>query len=570
MLLFASCSSKDEKASENISDLNENSRSGGMLIWAESEKFGSLYPHEIHDWESWRIASQLYEGLYTYNTENLQLQTRLAESAEVNSDGTEYTFRLKKNVYFHDDACFSNGKGREMTAQDVVYSFTRLLEANEHNKLYYVFRNILFHGKEHYDASLDSPEEQRNDAVMALDKYTVKLQLKRPSPLLYHYLASPCGYIFPKEAVEFYGDKFMNHPVGTGAFELEGEQMLDPQKSQHTFVRNENYHRVDKNGKQLPYLDAISVRVFLDKSSEIEAFKKEDIHLVYRLPTDDILNLMEFEKSSNPYHRDHMPEANTHYIGFNTDHAVFRDENFRKAISFAIDRRLLLEFTLNNEGDHPGRYGITPVNVFDHYPAKSIEGYHYSLDSARYYLEKCKYTIPKSFTFAISSDGERNIKVAKEIKKQLKENLNITLGIEVLPLNTLLQEVEHSKIHFYLGEWNYMYFHPDHFINSFYSEEIAQTPDQSIYPDITHYSSRRFNRLYESCTGYQRKDALDSCLASAEKVILQNAPLVVLWYGESYRIMQPYLKGMPNNALQFRDLSTVYFDKPRTIDQEKL
>src|SRR6185503_5128223 len=87
---------------------------GGTLKVSETDHYVSLYPHAISDAVSNDIANQIYQGLVKIDTKNItHILTDIAEKWEVSPDGTVYTFKLKKGVLFHNDACFPGGKGRE-------------------------------------------------------------------------------------------------------------------------------------------------------------------------------------------------------------------------------------------------------------------------------------------------------------------------------------------------------------------------------------------------------------------------------------------------------------------------
>ena len=96
---------------------------GGVFRMNELEDFKNLYPLAIVDVISWRISTQVYEGLVKFNQADLTTIPCLAYRWESNPDATVWTFHLRKGVRFHDDPCFADGRGREMNANDVKYCF---------------------------------------------------------------------------------------------------------------------------------------------------------------------------------------------------------------------------------------------------------------------------------------------------------------------------------------------------------------------------------------------------------------------------------------------------------------
>ena len=107
---------------------------GGVFKLNETEYIKSLYPLSIIDVYSLRTATQIYEGLLKFKQDDLSLMPALAESYSVDETKTIYTFVLRKGVFFHDNECFPSGKGREMTAEDVKYCFTRTCTQDAQNQ----------------------------------------------------------------------------------------------------------------------------------------------------------------------------------------------------------------------------------------------------------------------------------------------------------------------------------------------------------------------------------------------------------------------------------------------------
>ena len=129
-LLAAACSSTQEQTTDGLNgELQEGQGGryyGGIFRMNETEYIKNLYPPAITDVYSYRVANQVYEGLFRLKPDNLTVINGLAESHTVDESGTVYTIRLRDDVYFHDDPCFSTGKGRKLIAEDVAYCFTRL------------------------------------------------------------------------------------------------------------------------------------------------------------------------------------------------------------------------------------------------------------------------------------------------------------------------------------------------------------------------------------------------------------------------------------------------------------
>lgn len=224
VIVLYSCSSdsnKSESTSEGVSA--EGGRYyGGVFRLNESEYIKTLFPPGITDAFSYRVAAQVYEGLLKFNQSDLTLKPGLAESYSISEDGKEYTFVLKKNVFFHDDPCFEGGKGKLFTAKDVKYCFDMLCVPGINNQSYYLLKDIVEGANECYTASANGElAEGGVSGITVLDDYTLKIKLVQPYSIFTYNLARPGAFIFAKEAYEKYGLEMREKCVGTGPFYIE-------------------------------------------------------------------------------------------------------------------------------------------------------------------------------------------------------------------------------------------------------------------------------------------------------------------------------------------------------------
>ena len=185
-------------------------------------------PAHASDQASISAVGKVYEGLlqYAYWDRPYRVEPLLAASMpEVSDDACTWKIRLREGIFFSDDPCFfeTGGKGREVTAIDVVYSILRIADVKVGSGGYWVFRNR-FKGLDAFrEASRgDEPTayDQPVDGLQATGRYTLEFHLTEPYPQLPWVLAMPYAFIVPREAVEYYGEEFVNHPVGTGPYVL--------------------------------------------------------------------------------------------------------------------------------------------------------------------------------------------------------------------------------------------------------------------------------------------------------------------------------------------------------------
>jgi oligopeptide transport system substrate-binding protein len=561
-VLFGCGSGNDGKVEDNDLVEGKGGRyTGGFFVVNEPEYIKNLFPHSIIDAPSYRVASQVYEGLMKFSQDSLNLIKCLGESYEVDSSYTKYTFHLKKGVLFHDNECFADGKGREMTSEDVKYCFTLLCTPSANNQGFSMFQDILKGATEYYNAAKDGNKPGTDiEGIKVIDKYTVEFTLVKPNSMFLFNLARPFTFIFPKEAYEKHGLEMRTKAVGTGPFVLD---KIDENLA-ILLKKNANYHGTDEFGNKLPYLSGIKVRFIRDKKSEYLEYKKGNLDMVYHLPTDYMIEIKEeaVKKKVEYGELQQTPEMAVNFLSFSNTHKLFSNVNFRKAISFAVDRKKILEAVLNGEGYAPGFYGITPIDIFPGYNAKDIKGYTMNVDSAKYYLQKAGFTNGKTLpkiTLELNSDGERNVNVAQEVKKQLKDNINLDIELNVVTTAQLAENLISGKASFFRVGWGADYPSPENFLWYLYGKNVPTDTTKSSYPNMARYRNAKFDEYYEKGLGAQDKKTQYENFLKAEQIAMNDAPIVVLWYDEGYRLIQNKVKNFPNNAMQYRDFGNVYF-----------
>lgn len=565
--LLWSCNSSKDKAGD-ASGLLEGKGGkmyGGTFRVNESDYIKNIFPHNITDVISYRIASQVYEGLLKFNQADLSLKNCLAESYTVDATNTVYTFKLKKQVYFNDDACFPDGKGREFTSEDVKYCFTMLCKQDVNNQGFSVLQDILKGANEYYAASADGAMPPSEVAgIKIIDKYTIELTLSQPSSIFLYNLARPFTFIFPKESFEKYGLEMRNKAVGTGPFTISNIE----DDISILLKKNPKYHGTDSLGNKLPFLDLVMVKFIKDKKTELLEFKKGNLDMMYRLPTDFIIEILqEVDNKKGDYGQydlQRTPEMATHFLSFLNQGKIFNNKDLRKAFCFAINRKHILDAVLNGEGYAAAIHGITPLDIYKSpvYDVKQIKGYEYNADSAKYYLKKAGYPDGKGFpkiVLELNSDGERNVAVAEEVQKQLKEHLNIGIELNIVPFAQLVENMIGGKTDFFRGGWIADYPNPENFLWFFYGKNVPANPKEASYPNMMRYQNPKFDAYYEA--GLKSKTAKEAYknFLEAEKIMIEDAPVMFLWYDEGYRLMQSKIKDFPNNAMQFRDYSTINY-----------
>ena len=563
LTLLTSCSEQDQDKNQDLLEAAKGGRFyGGVFRLNESEYIKNLFPHSIVDVYSYRVANNIYEGLMTFDQNTLEIKPSLAESYTVDSTKTVYTFKLRDNVYFHDDPSFEGGQGRKLTAEDVAYCFRLLCTQRAENQSFHLFKDIVVGATEHFDQTANGQKASAGvEGIRVLNDQTIQIRITEPNTMFLQNLARPGTFIFPREAYEKYGMDMRTKCVGTGPYLL---QSVDAD-NQIILGKNKNYYGVDEFGNKLPFLDAINIRFLQDKKIELLEFKKGTLDMMYRLPTDYIIEILADSEADDAggyskYDLQRDPEMSTQMLILNNEHEAFKDVNVRKALNFAIDREKILDYVLNGEGYMEGYYGVTPP-AFDKYDITNIRGYRYNVDSAKYYLEKAGYPNGKGFpsvTLDLNPEGERYTNVALEVQHQLQQNLNIQIEMQILPLAQIAEKSMSGSFSMLRLAWIADYPSPENYLWAYYSKSIPEDPSEDSYPNLSRYRNPAFDALYEQAMHAVTNEEALSYFHEAEELLMKDAPSIVLWYDEGYRLLQSNVKNFPNNPMQYRDFSEVY------------
>ena len=224
-LLLSGCGDRSRPADITVFRFSENGAPISMDPAQGATQYANLMITSIYD--------TLYE--YKYLARPYEMKPSLAEAMpEVSEDGLVYTIRIRKGVRFADNPCFVDGKGREVTAHDFVYSVKRMFDPKNLPQGAWLWQGRIKGIDEWKSRGSNYAEEI--EGLQAVDPYTIRIEVKEPYPQLIYTLAMGYSAVVPREAVAHYGKEFGIRPVGSGPFTLES---FDTKKA--ILKRNPNY-----------------------------------------------------------------------------------------------------------------------------------------------------------------------------------------------------------------------------------------------------------------------------------------------------------------------------------------
>jgi len=390
------------------------------------------------------------------------------------------------------------------------------------------------------------------DGFRALDDSTFQLKLVRPFTPILGLLSMQYCSIVPKEVVEKFGKDFRSHPCGTGPFKFkmweEGQALI--------LLKNENYFEKDSSGNSLPYLDGIKTTFYDNKATEFLMFQQKELDFINDIDAsfkDEVLTkkgeLMNDWKGKLVL--DKHPYLNIEYLGILVDESneVVKQsplslKKVRQAINYGFDRRKLMMYLRNSIGI-PAESGFVPAGLPSFDPGK-VKGYHFDPARSKQLLKEAGYSdgknLPTIRLLTIPIYAELASFIAREL-----EDVGIRVQVEAVQKSFLLEQTAKSQAPFFRGSWIADYPDAENYLSCFYSANPAP-------PNYTRYKNPAFDALYEAAL-VQEVDSLRFQLyQKMDQMVIEDAPVVPLWYDEVIHFIQPEISGFPANGLNLLEL----------------
>lgn len=527
----------------------------------ETERIRSIFPLGLTQAVAFRVASPIYEGLVRFDPRDLTIAPCLAERWDVSDDGLTYTFHLRQGVRFHDAPCFPEGKGRAFTAEDVRYCFTQLCTARPDNQLFWLFQDHVEGANAHYRNTLDGrTPEGGPEGVRVVDARTVEVRLVAPLPTFLQVLAHPGCWIYPRELDEQHPGVQDFQAVGTGPFSMHlyhpGDVLV--------LERSPAYWDRDEHGNQLPFLDAIRCTFDKDKERELQEFRQGNLTVVFEIPG----GMAELADSLDPstgelrFRVDAVAALSTQFYGFNAQRPPFEDRRVREAFTLAVDRRYLVDSVLNGLGIPAEGSFVAPGLAG--YPYERVHGLPYDPDSARALLAEAGWPGGTGFpplTLQLSNNNVGHVRVAAAVQDMLMRELNVRISTSMLPADQHFDRVERNQAEFWREGWLADFPAPENFLALFHGRNAAADTSEPSYLNTTRYRDPVYDSLFVAASRAGDEQVRMRLLAEADQQMLNDAVVLPLYHDRTVRLTQPWVRDLPLNAMEYRDMARVWFER---------
>jgi len=482
--------------------------------------------------EIW-IVSQIYNGLVDLDAQ-LRPVPALAQRWELSGDQLTYTFHLRRDVNF----CFVDKLGqlsqRPMVASDVVFSLSRIADPALASPGAWIFAGKI--------------DSQLNRVFMAPNDSTFVLRLTKPAASLLGLLSTNFGYIIPKEFAAKEKSEISRNPAGTGPFYLRRWE----EEIKLVLRKNPHYHEHDEQGNPLPYLDAINVSFVKNKQTAFMQFVAGEYDFFNGLEGSFKDELLSDHATLKPKYAAKMkaiitPFLNTEYVGcylgdFPNQTNWLQDVHLRKALFYAVDKPKLVRFFRNGLGD-AGDRGFVPPSLNE--LAQNEAEYANGWKIAEAEFRKSSYAQQKQKPVILLSTTADYLDMMVYLQETWGR-LGVNIKVDIQTGGMLRQLRNEGKLMLFRGSWIADYPDAENFLACFYEPYFSPNG-----PNYTHFSHSEFNELYaniESGKGGVDGSVRSQYIAKANAILMDQAPVIPLYYDKSIRLMQPWVEGLTNDA----------------------
>jgi len=538
---------------------------GQSIYYGRTERIRGFDPVKAGDVASAVAISRVYEGLvqYSYLERPYRVEPLLAEEMPaVSADGLTYTFRIRKGIFFQDDPCFQ-GTNREVIASDFVYSLKRVADLKTESTGFWAFNDRIVGLDGFRAASAGSVPTDYSSPVAgleALDKYTFRIGLTRPYPQLLWVLTMHYGCAVAKEAVDFYGDDFLNHPVGTGPYILTSwkrnyrfefaknpkwttTRTIDVYPSKGAAGDDAAGLLVDA-GRQLPLIDRLVQYVIDDQSTHWLKFVSGEIEDsgISRDNWDAVITPQKTLAGSLERRGIRLmktPTLDVYYLGFNMDDPVVgKNKKLRQALTCAFDSDQWVEFF--NDRITRAKGPIPPgVAGYDEKPSP----YPFDLEKAK------RLMVEAGYPDGVDPSTGHRLKLTVELGSadpQTRESMELTMGfmrkigVALVPSYnnwpTFLSKMERRQCQMYRLGWVADYPDAENFLQLFYG------PNSSPSPNHSNYVNPEFDSLYEKIRVMPDSSERNKLYRMMADIVVEDCPWIFMHHPMDYSLQHRWVR----------------------------
>jgi ABC-type transport system substrate-binding protein len=492
---------------------------------------GSLDPAHASSIYANFLVVNLYDTLYRYRylARPYELAPNLAQDLpEISEDGLVYTIRIKPGVHFIDDPAFADGKGREVQAQDFIYSIKRHFDPVTISQGAWLWQGRIV-GLDEWKEN-GSDYSQQVEGLRAEDDYTIRIELTQPFPQLTHTFTGGFSAIVAREAVEHYAREMSNHPVGSGPFILNRIDSAQAILESNPDFRKESFDLAEEGyqpqsqghlgleslqGRSPPFVDRLHIDFISEEAARWNAYSSDDIHFL-KVPVSQFDNVL--ATRSPVQAKPELLESNHFlsslesgfvYTNFNMDDERVgyhpdpdqnnRNHALRCAIISAFDWQRRNDIFYYGIGQvFPG---IIPPVTLEFEPATRLSMLKPDLESAQSLLEQHGWT-PENlpvleYGFPSSVTERQMFEQFRSFMMDIGFPSNKVTPLSFATFGDFYRAYSNREVMLMTASWTMDYPDTENTMQLFYG------PNRSPGSNASNYNNPQFDRLYQQSASMQ-------------------------------------------------------------------
>ncbi len=462
----------------------------------------SLDPAIITGQPEFRIVIGLFEGLTRLDPKTAHAIPGMAMRWEISPDGKIYTFHLRTNLVW--------STGEPITADDVVYSWIRALKpetASDYAGQFFYLKNAEdFNAGKIKDASLVG--------VRAPDKFTVRVELNRPTAFFLDLCALPVFYVVPQQTIEKYGDRWlMAKPLpSSGPYELAFWRLNDKVR----LKKNPLYW--DATNTQSEIIDLLPIG---SPTTALNLYESGQADIVWdkELVPVELLDVLLKRPDFHTFNY-----LATYFIRFNVTKKPFDDPRVRRALALAVDRERIVK-KITKAGEQPASH-LVPDGTANY---TSPDGLDYNPQAAKKLLAEAGYPEGRGFPqfdyiFNAPAGGAGKIheSIAIELQQMWRDGLGIQMNLRQVEWKVYLSSLSHLDYEVARASWIGDYNDAQTFLGMFTSDDGNNR---------TGWKNPRYDGLIQEANGQTDLKKREKIFQQAESLLVHDeAPVIPLFF----------------------------------------
>ena len=488
----------------------------------------TLDPRRVRDLPTVTMIHMLYEGLMRMQADG-QPQPALAEKVTLSPDKKTYTFHLRPSIW---------SDGQPITAHDFEQTWKSLLDPQSPSPNAYQL--YVIRGAQAAKEGQASPEQI---GVSAPDDSTLIVELEQPTPYFLHLTAT--HFFYPVHASLRQQSKDASALPDSQIF-TNGPFQLKKWSHHNELILTPNLHYWDK---QNVHLDGIHL-VVLDNSTALQSFQRGELDWtgspLSTLSVDALASLKDQGKLEV------TPAAGVYLIRVNIEKPPFDHVKMRQAFALALNRADLVEYVL--QGNQEPAFGLIPYSFIDGQPFFDDDNLSLARRFFQEALEEQSLSLEKLPPITLYyASSERAHKIAQVAQQQWKAALGVNVSLQSNEAKVYYDRLKNHDYQLGIGSWFADFHDPMSFLEIFKSKDNGTNNTQWENP-------RYIKLLNQSSLARLSQEKRHKILKQAERVIMNEMPVIPLFFGSYNYVKDPTLKGVYFSELGYLDFKNAYWD----------